>query len=224
MNFQKSALYYSKHISSQRVNRLQLLLGCTVQQFPFTYLGAPIYRGRCKASYFDPLIQKILRKIEGWTAKFLSFAGKMTLVKSVLTSLQLHTLSCTAVPKAVVLRIERAIKSLLWNKNGAQRLHWLNWNKVCLPFQEGGLGIRSIADTIKGLQGKLAWNIMTGTSLWSKLLMQKYGRGRIFDPGTQQNASKLWKELQPHFQSLQNMHQWIVGKGNFSFWRDNWTG
>lgn len=37
-------------------------------------------------------------------------------------------------------------------------------------------------------------------------------------------ASKLWCTLFPHFQRLQAMSQWQVGKGEISFWRSNWSG
>lgn len=69
-------------------------MGCIIKAFPFVYLGAPLYKGRCKVVYFERLFQIVSNKLEGWKAKFLSFAGKITLMKAVLASIPIHTLSC----------------------------------------------------------------------------------------------------------------------------------
>lgn len=37
-------------------------------------------------------------------------------------------------------------------------------------------------------------------------------------------SSKLWRTLLPHFQNLAHMSRWQLGKGNVSFWHDNWCG
>lgn len=44
---------------------------CQVKQVPFKYLGAPIYKGRCRNQLFEEIIEKFSSKIEGWYARFL---------------------------------------------------------------------------------------------------------------------------------------------------------
>lgn len=70
---QKEVVFFTQN--TFRVDRIQCSLGCTVGQFPFTYLGAPIVKGRGKAADFDHLIQKIIQKLEGWKT-FCLFLGK----------------------------------------------------------------------------------------------------------------------------------------------------
>lgn len=89
-------------------------------------------------------------KLEGWKAKFMSFAGNVTVLKSVLASIPIHTLSCMAVPKSVVNRLEYLMNAFLWSQHGQRRLHWVAWEDICSPYGEGGLGIRSLKDTIFG--------------------------------------------------------------------------
>lgn len=96
INLEKSSVYVSKSITGRKLSRIQHLLGCQVKEFPFTYLGAPLYRGRCKEVYFERIFQIVTSKLEGWKAKILSFAGKITLIKSVLASIPIHTLSCSS--------------------------------------------------------------------------------------------------------------------------------
>lgn len=167
----------------------------------------------------------MINKIEGWKTKFLSYAGKITLIKSVLASLPIHTLSCTAVPKSIIQRIEHIMKAFIWSHHGQKRLHWAAWEEICRPYNEGGLGIRTLKETVYGLQGKLAWKVYAGNSLWSNLLRQKYGAN--YNTGTfisQQSSAALWRQIYTHFQNLGDIGRWSVGQGRISFWKDNWLG
>lgn len=105
INLRKSSIFVSKHINGRKRTRIKQMLGVTISKLPFTYLGAPLYKGRCKDIYFDRLFQIVSNKLEGWKMKFLSFAGKITLIKF-LASIPIHTLSCMAVPKNVFCRLE----------------------------------------------------------------------------------------------------------------------
>lgn len=40
--------------------------------------------GRSKLIYFEHLVDKVRRKLDGWKAKIMSFAGKLNRIKSVL--------------------------------------------------------------------------------------------------------------------------------------------
>ncbi|KAL3652392.1 hypothetical protein CASFOL_002073 [Castilleja foliolosa] len=222
ISYDKSSIYCSKHITSTRINNIKSRLQCKVGSLPFTYLGSPIFKGYGKVSYFEELIHKIVQRLESWRGKFLSFAGKITLLKAVLSSLPIHILSATVVPKKVIQRVEKYFKSFLWGQNGEDRTHWVSWNKVCTPKAEGGLGLRRLQDTVDGLNGKLAWSIIKKSSLWSKLLNKKYRvEGHL---STSSSASRTWKCLLPHVQRLLDNSTWIIGKGDISFWTDNWSG
>lgn len=163
----------------------------------------------------------VLNKLEGWKARSLSFAGKLTLIKSVLASIPIHTLSCMAVPKSTIQRMENIMKAFIWSQHGQKRLHWVAWKEVCTPFKEGGLGIRSLQDTVYGLQGKLAWKVYAGNTIWTKLLRQKYGTKTYT---RQQSASTLWRKIYRHLQNFDEIDRWSVGQGTISFWKDNWLG
>lgn len=225
INLQKSALYVSKRITRARITRIQRLTGCQAKQLPFKYLGAPIYKGRCRIQFFDETVEKFSSKIEGWHGRFLSFGGKITLLKAVLASLPTHVFSCMAIPKQVQRRIEGLMAAFLWSQNGQSRTHWVSWRKISRPIADGGLGIRSVKDTIFGLHGKLAWKILSQQSLWTRMILQKYGRDSVYEANNfRVISSSLWRNLFPHFRNLLSMSHWQVGKGAISFWRTNWIG
>lgn len=75
INFEKSGFYPSTKIQGRQLHKLERKSGCIARKLPFMYLGAPLFKGRCKAIYFDTLFQKFASCLDGWKTKFLSFAA-----------------------------------------------------------------------------------------------------------------------------------------------------
>lgn len=106
--------------------------------FPFRYLGAPLsYK---KLSYVDckVLVDKILARVRTWTVKHLSYAGRLVLVKSVLTSMQNFWCQLFLLPKKLL----REVPSLDWRLRCKRAL--VAWEKLCTPRNAGGLNIRQL--------------------------------------------------------------------------------
>lgn len=68
--------------------------------------------------YFEHLIDKVYRVLEEWKARLLSFSGRLTLVKAVLSSIPIYTLASAFVPKGTIKRVEQIICNLLWHVQG----------------------------------------------------------------------------------------------------------
>lgn len=152
----KSAFYlHDKY--QRRSSVIARVMGLRRQPFPFIYLGVPIFYGRVKNIYFEPLVDKVRRTLEGWKAKLLLFGGRITLIKSVLLSYPIYALASAAIPKSILCRIERLMVHFLWGVQGEARTHWVSWGLVCTPISEGGLVIRRLNNIAKGLNAKLLW-------------------------------------------------------------------
>ena len=54
---------------------------CTL---PVKSLGVPLITIMCKAEDCRPLVDRITRKIQSWTSWFLSYSGRVQLIKAVL--------------------------------------------------------------------------------------------------------------------------------------------
>lgn len=92
------------------------------------------------------MVERIDRKLSTWKGKYLLLRGRVTLIKSVLSSIPIHFLSCFKCLMKVVKRIERIQCDFLWNDTVEKREHHLvNWNMVCQPAACGRLGIRSLS-------------------------------------------------------------------------------
>jgi hypothetical protein len=44
---------------------------------PFNYLGVPIFKGKAKKVYFQPMADKVKLKLSAWKASLLSLEGRV---------------------------------------------------------------------------------------------------------------------------------------------------
>ena len=64
-------------------------------------------------------------------------------------------MSIFTTPANIAHQLEKIIRDFLWNSNkSGNGPHWVNWDEVCRPKQEGGLGIRPLRAMNKALQTK----------------------------------------------------------------------
>ena len=80
----------SEMVPIGEVNNVQALaeiLGCRVGALPMTYLGMPLGAPHKSPSIWNPILEKFERKLAGWKKLYLSKDGRLTLLKSTLSSL-----------------------------------------------------------------------------------------------------------------------------------------
>jgi len=80
-------------ISVVDMNIFSKCLNCSSMYFPFKYLGISIGENPRKVNFWRPIIHKIKAKLSMWKGKLLSMAGRLCLIKSVITALPLFYLS-----------------------------------------------------------------------------------------------------------------------------------
>ena len=73
----------------ETIKRFPRYLNCRILTFPFVYLGIPIGVNLGRIETWEPIIVKFKKKLASWKHKHLSFAERITLINSVLTSLPL---------------------------------------------------------------------------------------------------------------------------------------
>ena len=89
-----------------------------------------------------------MARIQAWTSRSLSFAGRLQLLSSVLYNNQMYWCSMFIIPKYTIAKIEQIFSSFLWSgKLGNARRAKISWESVCLPKKEGGLGLRRVKDS-----------------------------------------------------------------------------
>ena len=89
-------------------------------------------------------MDSIQSQIEGWQAKYLSMAGRATLIKASVTSILIYAMQTTFLPQKISHQIDKMSCNFLWGDTDHHRdCHTVKWEIVTLPKEVGGLGIPS---------------------------------------------------------------------------------
>ena len=80
------------------VHVLAKILGCRVGTLPMTYLGMPLGASHKAPSIWNPILEKIERKLADWKKLYLAKGGRLTLLKNTLSSLPTYFLSLFIIP------------------------------------------------------------------------------------------------------------------------------
>ena len=103
------------------------------------YLGMPLGSPYKTTAIWNPILERLEKKLSGWKRLYLSKGGRLTLLKSTLSSLPTYYLSLFTIPKAVVTRLECIQRNFLWGSSvECFKYPWVAWEKVCLPRELGG--------------------------------------------------------------------------------------
>ncbi|KAK1421764.1 hypothetical protein QVD17_24373 [Tagetes erecta] len=121
------------------------------------------------------LIEKVDRRIDDWMNKSLSFAGRLQLITSVISSMYTYWASVLVIPASTVKDLERKMKGFLWQKDENDRAKAkVAWTDVCLPKSEGGKDV-SIWHDNQGVERKFSIHIVWETirhrspKIWKKV-------------------------------------------------------
>ncbi|CAJ2637065.1 unnamed protein product [Trifolium pratense] len=227
INNKKTQVFFSKNVDQQLREDILHHTGFAQATTVDTYLGASIAPGRTTRGKFRHIIDKIQNKLSGWKQQCLSFAGRLTLSKSVLSSIPYYHMQYARLPKTLCDEMEKIQRSFLWGDTDQRRKpHLINWEVCCLPKKNGGLGIKSPHQMNEAFLMKMLWNLITNPNdLWCRVLYSKYGRNKDlrFSINSQPYDSPLWKALTDIWDKFQENMVWQLGDGNtINFWLDKW--
>ncbi|XP_059302254.1 uncharacterized protein LOC132054225 [Lycium ferocissimum] len=196
INIEKSAFNMYHKVADRVMQDMQQVTGFTKGQFPFKYLGCPIFHARKKKVYYQDFIKKVKDKLQSWKGKLMSYGGKAVLIGSVLQSVPVYVLSAIVPTKYTLNELHRIFARFFWsNKEEDKSKHWVSWKKICMPKAEGGLGFRSLFDISKALFAKLWWRIRTSNSLWSTFLWNKYCKKLKPTSVQWKGGSQVWTKM-----------------------------
>lgn len=154
-----------------------------------------VHRGNNSKSQ-EELVEKVKNTLGSWKPKCLSAAGRLTLAKSIISSMGVFQMQLQKMKKRTHKELDKAIRQCVWGSTPTKRrLHLLNWNVLCLPKKHGGTGLRRSEDMNIALLAKLGWHLFVDAEdIWCRLIKEKYG---ILDEGpvafkNRQRASGFW--------------------------------
>lgn len=80
----------------------------------FTYLGLPLAKESIKAEIWTKLIEKLRGKLQSWGVYWLNLAGRIILIKAILSALPIYQFATTLAPAGIHKHMELIIRGFLW--------------------------------------------------------------------------------------------------------------
>ncbi|KAL5543250.1 hypothetical protein UlMin_010960 [Ulmus minor] len=227
INMNKSSLA-GISLTEEEVGVLASEVGCEKGSWPMKYLGLPLRGNLNSAEFWNPVIEKVSKRLDGWKKAFLSKGGRLTLIQSVLSSISTYYMSLFKLPRVVAASLEKMMREFLWDRDSTGKGRSLvRWKTVCKPKELGGLGIGNLILRNKALLGKWLWRFpLEQHSLWAAVIRSKYGLDRNgWDTNrvTVGSFRNPWKFISQGFSNFFSYTKWsffdcLLGNANsFNF-------
>ncbi|WZY76441.1 hypothetical protein YC2023_022825 [Brassica napus] len=225
INHNKSELFTAG--LSQLETITSMSYGFPIGTLPIRYLGLPLMHRKLRISEYSPLLDKIAASFNAWSARHLSFAGRLVLIKSVISGTVVFWITTFILPKGCIKKIESLCSKFLWSGQiEGPAFTKISWATCCLPKQEGGLGLRRYETWNKTLCLRLIWLLFAeGGSLWVAWHKHHHLNCQSFWELTgHARDSWHWKSLLKLRQLARPYIVCTVQNGrSASFWFDQWT-
>lgn len=175
INLDKSSITFSAKTPGDAKRRVRNQFQILNEGGVGKYLGLPENFGRRKRDIFAALVDRIQQRSHSWTTRFLSGAGKLILLKSVLAAMPTYSMSCFKLPMSLCKQIQSILTRFWWDASpGVKKMCWVSWEKLAKPKNAGGLGFREIVQFNDAMLAKLSWRILKEpTSLLARILLGK---------------------------------------------------
>ncbi|KAG7533326.1 hypothetical protein ISN45_Aa08g009650 [Arabidopsis thaliana x Arabidopsis arenosa] len=225
INVTKSSLFAASR-GKQQLENEAMNVGLAVCELPVRYLGLPLTTKAMTKTDYEPLLEKIRKRLSHWTTRHPSYAGRVQLIKSVIASITNFWSSVFCLPKRCFKEIEGMCSAFLWS--GSPNNHSKSkvaWEDLCVPKQEGGLGIRRLHEVARVFALSLIWKIISDSnSLWVAWVRQYLiRRGTFWDVKETALGSWQWRKLLKLCPLAVEFVRHEVRNGrNTFFWFDKW--
>ncbi|XP_057250731.1 uncharacterized protein LOC130591430 [Beta vulgaris subsp. vulgaris] len=227
VNFHKSAFQCSPNVLDYSKINFASMLGMTEVDNLGEYLGCPIIDSRVTKETFGKVCCKVVSQLPKWKANSLSQAGRTVLIQDNLATKANYQMQNFYLLKPILSSLDKSYRNFFWNKDNLNKTaNLIGWDKICLPKQYGGLGIRKVDVNNVALQMKLLWKLIKlKDNLWVNLVKKKYIKFQdILTHKVSSVASWQWKKLMSIWPLFKKGLRWQVGNGrDISFWDDNWV-
>ncbi|GKB66637.1 RNA-directed DNA polymerase, eukaryota, reverse transcriptase zinc-binding domain protein [Tanacetum coccineum] len=222
-------------IVEEEVSYMANIIGCGASKFPLKYLGIPVGCNMSRCSNWNVIIQKFSSKLSAWKARLLSVGGRLSLIRSVLSSLPTYFMSIYLTPVAIRKKLESLRNKFFIGGDICERkMTWVKWDQCLASKKEGGLGIGSIYGLNIGLLFKWVWRFLCNHSdLWIRVIKCIHGAtGGINNASNSNIKNSTWNSIIAAINGLKAKGIDLVsycsrkiGNGaDSSFWYDTWCG
>lgn len=224
-NPEKYSITFSSKTPPEVKIQVKTLLGIDKESGVGKYLGLQEHFGRKKRDLFASIVDKIKQRSISWTTRFLSTAGKATMLQAVLSSVPTFAMSAFQLPVSLCKKIQSVLTRFWWDSSdGKRKICWVSWENLTNPKSLGGLGFRDIILFNQALLAKIAWRLITKPDcLLARVLLGKYCHKSSFLKVNHSTSSHGWEGILWRRDLLLNHLGKSIGNGETTrVWEDPW--
>ena len=97
------------------------MMGYRVGKFPTSYLGLPLGASFKSSRVWDAVEERFGKRLSLWKRHYLSKGGRLTLIKSTLSSLRIYFLSLFVILWKACVRLEKIQRDFLWDGGALEK-------------------------------------------------------------------------------------------------------
>lgn len=160
---------------------------------------------------------------------WLNLAGRVILIKSMLTALPIYQFVAILAPASTHKQIELIIRGFLWQggKSESKKFSLVKWDQITLPYKKGGMSIRLPAHLNLALRTKIEWRLITGKGCWWKQFLESkymnHAQSLLLVEGTSiRPSSQVWKLVKKFFPLIKEHTPKLRGNGKGTNLWDLW--
>lgn len=215
LSTEKSTLYMAGVADHERSIIIRNFL-FAVGTLPVRYLRLPLLTQVMRKHDYFPVVEKIRGRINSWTSRFLSYAGKLQLIRAVLMSMVNFWAAVFRLPSQCMKEVEQLCAAFLWSGPEPRTTEAkVSWRDICKEKCEGDLGIRISKEVNKVYGLKLIWRMLTGDSLWGKWIKNNLLKKKSFWEINKktQGVSWMWRKMlksREMWQSCSIKENWVM--------------
>ncbi|KAG8645305.1 hypothetical protein MANES_10G053350v8 [Manihot esculenta] len=142
-----------------------------------TYLGLLILLSRSRQQALTVVEHRMLAKTQSWKQKFLSLAGRTTIIQSMLSAFPTYSISILLYPKCFSTKLNSLFSCFWWGdaENSRDIISWISWRYSCTLKSRGDLGFKDFELVNLACLGKQCWRLLhNSSSLWVRVLKGFY--------------------------------------------------
>lgn len=110
VNWLKSKIFFfnTPPLKQREINRIP---GMKLGTLPSKFLGIPLFGGANKSAIRKNLVESCFNKLEGWKSKWLTLAGKILMLKTIVSAIPIFSMACLKIPNKIINVIKQKMRN-----------------------------------------------------------------------------------------------------------------